>query len=195
MAATGGPLELLFPIVRIFEELGIPYVLGGSVASTLFGEPRMTADVDIAIRITPAQASALFERTGAEFYVPVEAARTAVDEHGSFNLVDRSSALEVDIFPLGDGLLDRLQIERHIRISPVADRDDVWVTSPQIQVLRKLDWYRSGGSASDRQWRDVVGLLVVNPELTADEELVSLAEQLQLGELLEGAIEEASTWD
>jgi len=69
-------------------ELGIPYALGGSMASSLVGEPRSTVDVDIAVKLEREAGAALLERANAEFYVLVEAALTAIHRHSSFNLVD-----------------------------------------------------------------------------------------------------------
>ena len=60
---------------------------------------------------------------------------------------------------LGGGLFDRMQIERRIKVAIPGTTDQIWVTSPEDKVLRKIEWYRSGGEVSDRQWRDVVGIL------------------------------------
>jgi hypothetical protein len=69
---------------------------------------------------------------------------------------------------------------------------DIWVTSAEDQVLRKLSWFVSGGSASDRQWRDVIGLLRVSGEWLDHPYLRSTAAELGLGELLTRAITESA---
>lgn len=85
---TKGPLELVGQVVTILDELGIPYALGGSMASSLIGEPRSTVDVDIAIKLEHDAGAALLERASAEFYVPVDSARVAIQAHSSFNIID-----------------------------------------------------------------------------------------------------------
>jgi hypothetical protein len=112
-----GPLPLVSQVAGILDDLEIPYALGGSLASSLIGEPRSTVDVDIAIRVNEGIEAVLLERVNAEFYVPMDSARAAIRAHSSFNLVDIAHGLEVDLFVLGDGLLDRMQIERRLNVS------------------------------------------------------------------------------
>ena len=59
---TKGPLQLVNQVAGILDDLGIPYALGGSLASSLIGEPRSTVDVDIAIRVAEEAEAALLER-------------------------------------------------------------------------------------------------------------------------------------
>lgn len=158
---TTGPFALVRHMGAIFDDLGVPYALGGSMASSLIGEPRSTVDVDMAVRLDAASGEDLFERVSGEFYVPVDLARAAILAHSSFNLIDTANALKVDIFVVGDGLLDRMQIERRFLVEMPGVDGGIWVTSAEDQVLRKLDWFRPGGSISDRQWRDVLGILRV----------------------------------
>jgi len=190
---TKGPLELAGQVAAILDDLGILYALGGSMASSLIGEPRSTVDVDIAIRVEDGAAEALLERANAEFYVPVDAARGAIRAHGSFNLVDTAHGLKVDLFVLGDGLLDRMQIERRMSVTIPGLADHIWVTSPEDQVLRKLDWYRSTAYASERQWRDVVGILRIHGDAMDRSYLVETARQLGLGTLLDDSTKAASS--
>lgn len=173
----------------MLDDLEVPYVLGGSLASSAFGEPRSTNDVDIATRMTPAQLNALIEQLLEDgYYVPTEHARTALAQRTSFNVV-HPGGLKVDLFVHGDGLLDRLQMERRVRIpiDPVSGTV-LWVTSPSDQVLRKLDWYRLGREASDRQWRDIIGLLRAQRHQVDYAKLADAAGQLDLTDLLRRAL-------
>lgn len=183
-----GPLQLVIQVASILEELEVPYALGGSMASSFFGEPRATADIDVAITVDPDVGDRLVSRMRAEFYVPEAAARAAVRSHDSFNLLATELGLKIDLFVLGTGLLDRRQIERRVLV-PVPGRErGVWVTSPEDQILRKLDWYRRGGSTSDRQWRDVLGLLAVGAGTLDLHYLRETASEADLSSLLEQAI-------
>jgi hypothetical protein len=190
---TKGPIELLLQLAAILDELGIPYALGGSMASSLIGEPRSTVDVDIAIRLDPAAGRALLDRVNAEFYVPLEDARAAIEAHTSFNLVDTAHGLKVDLFVLGGGLLDQMQIERRMSVAIPGVADQIWVTSPEDQVLRKLDWYRSAGHASERQWRDVLGILRVHGDAMDRVYLDEIARAVGLDGLLDDATRAADT--
>lgn len=178
--------------MRALDELDVPYVLGGSLASSLVGEPRATADVDLAIRIDEAQLTPLVRALASEFYVSEEAAADAIRRGASFNLVHLESVQKVDLFVLGDDPLDRLQLERRVR---VRIRDDppveLWVGSVADQALRKLSRYRAGGEVSDRQWGDVVGILRVQRGRLDLESLDSDARGLGLDDLLERALREA----
>ena len=185
---SNGPFELVVQIAAIFDSLEIPYALGGSVASSFYGEPRSTVDVDFAASLTPEVQEQFYEQVRAEFYVPIESARTAVTTHSSFNLLDTHSALKVDIFVLGPGVLDQMQIERRVRFAVSGSDQGIWVTSPEDQVLRKLDWYRLGGGVSDRQWRDVASILKIQAGSLDMEYLHSCAALTGLSELLEAAL-------
>ena len=189
---TKGPLELVGQVAAILDELDILWALGGSMASSLVGEPRSTVDVDIAIQLEREAGPALLERASAEFYIPIDAARAAIDAHSSFNLVDTAHGLKVDLFVLGEGLLDRMQIERRMKVTIPGIATRIWVTSPEDQVLRKLDWYRSAGHQSGQQWRDVVGMLRIRGNAMDRAYLDETARQLNLGALLDDATHAAN---
>jgi hypothetical protein len=188
---TRGPLDLLTHLAAIFDEMGIDYVVGGSIASSLLAEPRTTNDVDLAVSIDADVGARLLERVADDFYVPFDAAHEAIRARTSFNLLDLSSALKADIFVLGTGLLDRRQLERRISISMPGDSGAIWVTAPEDQVLRKLDWFLRGGETSDRQWSDVLGILRVNAATLDGDDLRSAADEIGLADLLDRAIHEA----
>ena len=101
-----GPIDLALRVAAILDRLEIPYVVGGSLASSMLGEPRATADIDVAIRLTESDVAPLVEALGPEYYVSPEAAVAAVRRKGSFNLVHLESVQKVDLFVLGDELLE-----------------------------------------------------------------------------------------
>jgi hypothetical protein len=187
-----GPIDLALRVTEILDRLGIPYVVGGSVASSILGEPRATADIDIAIRLAEGEIDRLIEALGADYYVSREAAVSAVHRRASFNLVHLESVQKVDLFVLGEELLDRRQLEHRRQVAVTENGDGtLWIGSPEDQVLRKLAWYRAGGGVSDRQWRDVVGILATQAQQIDRADLEGAAAELGLGDLLAGALEEA----
>ena len=191
---TVSPLELAALVGELLERIDVPWVIGGSVAGSLIGEPRSTLDIDMAIRLTMAQAEPLVRTVEEEFYVSLDMVRSAVEHSSSFNLLHFASAMKVDLFVLGTGELDTRQMDRRQRIqagedSPVA----VWTTAPDDLVLRKLTWFRAGGEISDRQWRDVVGILTTQGERIDRGSLQKVAEQIGVGDLLAQALRDAET--
>ncbi len=190
--SLSGPIALALELAALLDELGIPYVLGGSVASSLVGEPRATMDVDLAVELATPQAERLVAALGSGWYVSRDAALDAVRRHASFNLVHLETMQKVDLFVLGHGLLDRRQLAGRRRVVVDVERgDELWVGSPEDQVLRKLWWYRLGGEVSERQWRDVVAMLTVQGERLDLDDLSGAARALDLAELLARARQDA----
>lgn len=181
-------LELTAWLGVIFDSLRIPWVVGGSVASSMIGEPRSTDDVDVAVRMVEAQVEPLVEALGSDFYADREMIAEAVRDRSSFNLIHLPTSTKVDLFVLGDGELDVRQIERRRQVT--VDAGLLWVGSAETQLIRKLSWYRSGGEVSERQWRDVLGILSVQGERIDMGELRSLADEARVDDLLDRALED-----
>lgn len=175
------------------EEVGVQYVIGGSIASSLVGEPRSTVDIDIAVQLERDSLESLLRQVRPTFYVPENDAVRAVDEKDSFNLIHSEVAMKVDLFVLGDSVLDVNQIERRIQIAVATDpAAELWITSPEDQILRKLDWYRQGGGVSDRQMQDVTAILRINAPRLDNEYLTATAGLVGLSDLLGVAKSRAS---
>jgi hypothetical protein len=191
-----GPLDLAIRVAAELDALGIAYVVGGSLAAAFVGEPRSTNDIDLAVDLRADQLDRLASALRSEFYVPESLARAAIELSSSFNVIPNDSAYKVDLFVLGDGVLDRNQLarRRHIRVA-----DDpptmLWITSPEDVVLRKLDWFRLGGEASDRQWRDIAGVLKVQRDALDQTYLTATAAEVGLTSLLARAVAAAREED
>lgn len=183
-------VSTLLNLVCVFDDLGVAYAVGGSLASSMHGEPRATHDVDVLIELSLDALPALLSRLAGEYYVSEAAARRAIESRTCFNLVHLVSGNKLDLFVAGPEPLDVLQLET-CRVCPLTDGGPaVRVTAPEVIVLRKLAWYRAGNEASERQWRDVLGILRVQGEALELDRIRALAEELQLGELLARAVRE-----
>ena len=190
---TNTHFDLAVSLATRFEEIGIPYVIGGSVASSFVGEPRSTVDIDIAVDLSEGSLSAFVQGVRPSFHVPESDAARAVREHDSFNIIHNQAALKVDLFVIGSGTLDVNQMERRILVEVPADPPaQLWITSTEDQSLRKLDWYRQGGNVSDRQWRDIMAILRINRTSLDNRYLDATAALVDLSELLRQAREEAA---
>lgn len=186
------PIGVTVRVAQLLESLDIPYLVGGALASAILGEPRATEDIDMVADICPEQADALIGALGTEFYVPVGSLREAISRRTSFNVIHLETMWKVDIFVLRELPLDQEEMARR-RLMVIATNPDrsVYVISPEDLVLQKLDWYRRGGGVSDRQWRDVLGLLKVQADRIDRAYLQRWANVIQVTDLLERAFREA----
>ena len=81
------PLLVVARLARTFEDLAIRYVVGGSLASSLYGIPRATQDVDLVAEIELPHVEALTNSLAGEFYVDAGMIRDAIQRRASFNVV------------------------------------------------------------------------------------------------------------
>lgn len=156
----------LVAVADVLDELGVRWAVGGSLASAAHGEPRATNDVDVIASLSASDARTLVERlVAAGFYADVDAALDAVRRRSSFNVIDTRSFIKVDVFVPGTGPLGLGQLDRaaHLDIFPASR--PIPVLAAEDTILQKLNWYRAGGSLSDRQWRDIVSVLRLGTEL------------------------------
>lgn len=152
-------LRLALQVAVALEVCGCRYVVGGSLASSLSGEPRSTLDVDFAVELTEMQVRPLAVALGGDFYFDTDAATRAVLSFGSFNVIHEATGVKADLF-LSHTVLDRSQMERRLRVRISEEAQAfLYVCTPEDILLQKLRWYRQGGETSDRQWRDVVGIV------------------------------------
>lgn len=192
MTDLADPLQALFEVIDVLEELGLSYAVGGSVASSVFGEPRASADADVLVELAEEDVPGLLAALDDDYYVPEDAAREAVRVGSSFNIVHLSTTYKIDLFVAGSQPLDQEQLARRVRVVIAqAPERFAWLTAPENIVLRKLDWYRQGGGVSDRQWRDVLGVLKVQADRLDLGYLRASARSARLTELLERALREA----
>jgi hypothetical protein len=155
------PARVLRAVVHVFEELNIPYFIGGSVASSMLGSYRSTMDIDCVADLKEDDVASFVEAVQDEFYVDADMIREAIQTHSSFNIVHLPTMVKVDVFILEpNGWATQEWARRRLmRIPSGSEETSVFIASPEDMILQKLAWYRMGGGVSERQWSDVQGIL------------------------------------
>jgi LEA14-like dessication related protein len=149
-------------VTKTLEELGVPYFIGGSLASTLYGMVRTTQDSDIIAELRIEHIPLLMNELQIDFYMDDEMIADAIAHHSSFNIIHRESMFKVDVFIPRSRSFVKMQFSRARHETLSSDAKLVAkVASPEDTLLAKLEWYRMGGEVSERQWRDVLGVLKV----------------------------------
>jgi hypothetical protein len=183
------PIEVTIKVTHVLESLGIPYLIGGSLASTLYGMVRTTQDSDIVAEMRLKHLEPFVLALQDEFYMDDEMIAESIQRHSSFNMIHRESMFKVDVFiprprPFLQSQLVRAQNQTFLFGSEISAK----FASPEDIILAKLEWYRLGGEVSERQWRDVLGVLKTRAgELDLDY-VRKWANELKVSDLLERAL-------
>ncbi len=179
------PLTVTLTVTELLESLDVPYALGGSLASTVHGVMRATMDADIIAALKPEHISPLVKKLQNTFYADEPAIRTAVIRKSSFNLIHLETMFKIDIFVAKSAPLETAQLAHRIRqqVSEAPPRH-IFVTSPEDTILAKLVWYHAGGDVSERQWRDIEGIINVQKSWLDVAYLRRMAGQLNVSDLL-----------
>jgi hypothetical protein len=158
------PLDAVAVAVRVaqaIEAAGGQYFVGGSLASSLQGEPRATNDIDIVLELPIGPIPAVVTALGADFEIDTDMLRDALRSSSSCNIFYLPSVMKVALFGRGSSDYDEAEFARRRPVS-VGSGETLIVKSSEDTVVKKLLWYRQGGGVSDRQWRDVVEVLRVS---------------------------------
>ena len=179
-------IGIALQVTSALDALGVVHTIGGSLASSMAGEPRSTIDVDIVVDLKAEHVPGLEAALQQDFYLDETALQRAVADLSSANLIHHETSVKIDLFIAGGTPLDRQQLARRLRVD-VGGRT-LHVHPPEDILLQKLRWYRKGGEVSDRQWRDVVGIVRVQGTRLDRTYLYSQAPVLGVADLLDRAL-------
>ncbi|HPW17581.1 MAG TPA: hypothetical protein PLP83_04275 [Candidatus Aminicenantes bacterium] len=155
--------ELLRHAARCFVEHGIRYFVTGAVAAIAYGEPRLTNDIDVVADLDEDKIPRLKSCYPAEeFYFDEGSAGRAVRTRSKFNIIHPGSGLKIDIMIARGDEFDQSRFRRVRRLKPLEDTE-VDFASPEDVILKKLDFYRRGGS--DKHLRDIAGILKISADI------------------------------
>jgi len=189
------PLAVTIQVTRVFETLNIPYLISGSLASTLHGMVRTTQDSDVVAQMRLEHVGPFVESLQDEFFMDEEMIKESVQHNLSFNLIHRDTMFKVDVFIPQPRSFHQSQLARaqKLTFSLVDSEVSANFSSAEDLILSKLEWYRMGDEDSERQWRDILGVLKTRSgELDLDY-LHEWAKDLRVNDLLERALKQAKT--
>jgi hypothetical protein len=172
--------ELYQIFIEIFNSLGLRYMVTGAAASIVYGEPRLTNDIDLVLDLTSAEVETFLDSFPLEqFYCPprevilVEIARF---QRGHFNLIHHETGFKADIYTLGRDKLNQWGLDNRKLIK--IESDALWLAPVEYVILRKLEYYREG--QSEKHIRDIAGILSISPDQIDFAELSIKIKQLML---------------
>ena len=180
------PLVVVARIASAFDSLSIPYIVGGSLASSVYGIPRATQDVDLVAEIRTEHIEPLVAALADEFYIDADMIADAINRRASFNVVHLGTMFKADVFIAGRDSWTREELKRgRIEQFEIAKRSvAIRFASPEDTLLHKLVWYKLGNEISERQWRDVIGILKIQGPSLDDRYLDTWADAIDVVSLL-----------
>lgn len=154
--------EPLAPFLEPLERLGLPYCVTGSVAASVYGEPRLTADIDVVLLLKISDIAA-FRSAFPDSACTVPPDETlqlelARESRGMFNLIHHASQFKADIYLAGQDPSHAWALAHRRRIS--LGESGAWIAPPEYVILRKLEFLREGGQ--DKHARDIRFMLAAS---------------------------------
>lgn len=185
------PIDIALRFVSILDSLKIKYFVGGSLASSLYGIPRSTNDVDLIADISLNHIPALINALRDKFYFDEETIRDAVKRRDSFSVIHLETILKIDVFiPEYTDTAKSEMSRRKLYTLSDAPAQTLFLSSAEDIIVQKLSWYNAGNRVSDRQWQDVIGVLKVQKGKLDETYLRETAQKMSISSLLEKAQKE-----
>jgi hypothetical protein len=186
------PIAVMQQVIAVLDNLGVPYLVGGSFASSIYGTYRATADVDLVADLKFEHVATLVEALSREFYIDEDSVRDAIRLRRSFSAIHLATSFKVDVFVPPQRPYSRVQFERRTQRTIWPDPEyAVYLASAEDNLLAKLEWYRLGNEVSDRQWSDILGVIKTQGERLDLAYLRQWTTALKVADLLEKALLEA----
>jgi hypothetical protein len=177
-------------VVDVLNRADIPYMLAGSLASSIHGVPRATNDVDLVIDpSTSALDSFVRYLNELDVYIDADLARTELIRRGQFNIIDPQATWKADLIYRKDRAFSRTEFARRVRAAPLGV--ELYIATAEDTLLAKLEWARLG--QSERQILDVVGIIEVSDADLDVAYIESWLDELLVRELWERAVAQRRT--
>jgi hypothetical protein len=178
-------------IIAALDSRRIPYLVGGSFASSHHGIPRATNDADLLADLQPDQIAGLVTTLKPDFYVDEDSVKESVRLGRPCNVIHMATVYKYDFF-LANTKFHFAQLDRAINVTfdfmgePVTCR----IANAEDIILAKLEWYLRDGRTSERQLTDIANVLAVSGERLDYVYLRDWSARLGVADLLEQALNE-----
>jgi len=179
--------EFLKSVVENLQHAGIDYVICGSIAASFYGVERSTQDADIIIDLTEEQLTNFLKLLGDDYYVNGDAVLEALKQRTMFNIIDVENAWKADLIIRKK--TDFYAEEFHRKRKEKLLGKDLYILSPEDVILSKLDWAKN--SRSEQQFRDALGVAMVQWERLDKDYLHKWAKELQVENTLKQLLKQA----
>lgn len=185
--------DLLLIFIRPLNELGLSYMVTGSVAGVLYGEPRVTHDVDLVLAMPGKDAERVAQAFPMDdFYCPpveVLLAEAMRGHRGHFNLIHHQSGFRADVYLAHRDEFQHWALKRRQEV--VVDGVPVPAAPPEYVIVKKLEFYREGGS--QKHLRDIAGIMRTSGEAVSRSTVDEWVKKFSLENEWAAALAE-STW-
>ncbi|MCK6508913.1 hypothetical protein L6R29_02955 [Myxococcota bacterium] len=185
-------IEISLLLAEAFDRLGVEYLVGGSLASSMHGIPRSTQDVDFVAALELRHIPALVKLLQSAFYIDADLIKEAIQRTSSFNVIHLATMFKADIFimPQTPEAIEEMKRRQRVLLDETTSTA-LYLASPEDTILHKLRWFRMGGGVSERQWHDILGVLQVQASHLDLAYLRQAATQRNLLPLLEKSLTDA----
>lgn len=150
-------VEALLPFLQALDRFGIPYYVGGSVASSYYGSWRRTQDVDVILAIRPDQIRTLAKQLAQDYDIDADAWIDSFRHGQPFNIFFQQTFTKIDVMPLQTAHRQE-EARRAQPRSLSAGTPPIRLSSAEDTIVAKLKWYKAMGG-SKRQWTDILSVM------------------------------------
>ncbi|MGD8778968.1 MAG: hypothetical protein PVH88_08400 [Ignavibacteria bacterium] len=154
-----------------FHKARIQFVISGSVASIVYGDPRVTHDIDLVVDISKSQIDQLiFNFPLEQFYLPpkdVLNLEVNRENRGHFNIIHNETGFKADVYLCGSDKFLKWAID-NAQIIKFND-NDFPIAPIEYVIIKKLEFYKEG--KAQKHLNDIVAMLRESKELIDDNSL------------------------
>lgn len=178
-----GQSEILLYIAGQMVKYRIPYLLSGSLASSYYGYPRATHDIDIIIEIPEDKKNNLLEMANnleKSYLVDIKEIKDAISNLSQFNIIQEDSGIKIDFWLVGNDEFEQNKFKR--KKEYLFHKQKISLISPEDLILTKLVWCKE--IRSERHLRDCIGIIKVQEGRLDLKYLTSWADKLGVAKLL-----------
>lgn len=175
-------LDLIKIFTTRLTKASISYFVTGAVASIIYGEPRLTHDIDVVVELSRKDASKMAEAFPLEeFYCPpIEVIQLEIGRplRGHFNLIHHQTGFKADVYAMGRDELHHWAMVNRRKLD--FEGEPIWLAPPEYVIVRKLQYYREG--RSEKHLRDIAAMIVISADQIDFEDLQDKIRQYHVSE-------------